>query len=217
MRGGFPIRGGQRVVFAGDSITDADRGAHPPLGWGWVRRFVELVRFEHPERDITWINRGVGGDLVQDLRQRWARDVMGHDPDWLMLMIGINDCVGLMGWPAQEMVDRYRRELSALLSDMPRLEGGLVLLDPFYIATPSGPWAATPEQLAVLRRLVAYQGVVADLAAAHGAIHVRTQRMFGRLMAHLGPSELAPEPVHPHPCGHGMLALEVQRVLRGRG
>lgn len=211
----FPIRSGQRVVFAGDSITDADREVFAPLGQGWVRCFVDLVRFHHPARDIQWINLGVGGDITRDLLARWERDVLALEPDWLTLMIGINDCVGLMDWPAREMVDRYRAELGRLLAPLQSRRTRVVLLDPFYVATPAGPWAATADQLAVLRRLVSYQGVVADLAAQHGAIHLRTQRVFARQLAHRPPAELAPEPVHPHPSGHLLIALELHRLLLG--
>jgi lysophospholipase L1-like esterase len=209
----LPIRSGQRVVFAGASITDAERLVFPPLGQGWVQRFVDIVHFHHPALDATWINRGVGGDIVQDLRLRWERDVLAERPDWLMLMIGVNDCMGLMDWPAQEMIDRYRAELSGLLDAARSLRPRLVLLDPFLVATPAGPWAAPPEQLAVLRRLVGYQTVVADLAAEYGALHVRTQHMFARQLAWRPPSDLAPEPVHPHPSGHTLIALEVYRVM----
>jgi lysophospholipase L1-like esterase len=211
----FPIRSGQRVVFAGDSITDADRGAFPALGQGWVRCFVDLVRYHHPERDIAWINRGVGGDVTRDLLARWERDVLAQRPDWVTLMIGINDCVGQMDWPAREMIDRYRGELGRLLAPLRGSRTRLVLLDPFYVATPAGPWGASAEQLAVLRRLVSYQGVVADLAAEHGALHLRTQRVFTRQMARRPPTELAPEPVHPNPSGHLLIALELHRLLRG--
>ncbi len=212
----FPIRSGQRVLFAGDSITDADRSVFPPLGQGWVQRFADIVRFHHPERAISWVNRGVGGDIVRDLGQRWARDVLGERPDWLLVMIGINDCVGMMDWPADEMVDRYRTELGRLLATaVAELRPRLVLLDPFYVATPAGPWAASPEQVAVLRRLVRYQLVVAELAQRLGALHLRTQHMFARQLAHSPPLELAPEPVHPHPSGHCLIALELYRVLCG--
>ncbi len=209
----LPIRGGERVVFAGDSITDADRLAFPPLGQGFVQRFVDLVRHQHPEREIHWVNRGVGGDITSDLRLRWERDVLAERPDWLVVMIGINDCVGMLGYPRQEQLDRYRDELSAMLDRARALRPRLVLMDPFYVATPSGPWAANPAQIEVLRRLVGYQRVLAELAGQRGALHVRTQHAFARQLAFRPPSELAPEPVHPNPSGHHLIALELHRAL----
>jgi len=209
----FPIRDRQRVVFAGDSITDADRLVFPPLGQGYVQRFVDVVRAHHPGLDVTWINRGVGGDIVRDLSRRWQRDVLAERPDWLVLMIGINDCVGLMDYPAGEMVERYRMELSGLLASAAATRARIVLLDPFLVATPSGPSAASGEVLATLRRLVAYQAVVAELAERHSALHVRTQHMLARQLAHRPPSALAPEPVHPNPSGHTLIALELYRAL----
>ncbi len=210
---GFPVRDGQRFVFAGASITDADRGVFPPWGRGYVRRLIDLVSYHHPELSIEWVNRGVGGDIVRDLMVRWERDVLRQEPDWLAVLIGINDCVGLMEYPEDEVVPRYRDELGSLLRRVRPLGSRLVLLDPFYVATPAGPWAATPEQLAVLRRLVGYQRQVADLAAQYGAFHIQTQRVFARQLQHRPPGLLAPEPVHPHPSGHLLIALELYRVL----
>lgn len=211
--GRFPVRDGQRFLFVGDSITDAERLVFPPLGQGYVQRFVDIVSFHHPERRIEWVNRGVGGDVVRDLARRWERDVLRHEPDWLAVMIGINDCVGLIGYPEREVVPRFRDELAALLRRVEPSRTRLVLLDPFYVATPAGPWAASREQLAVLRRVVGYQQQVADLAREHGALHLRTQRVFERQLAYRPPELLAPEPVHPHPSGHVVIALELYRAL----
>jgi lysophospholipase L1-like esterase len=211
----FPLRSGQRVVFAGDSITDADRLVFPPLGQGFVRRFVDLVRYHHPRLDPQWFNRGVGGDITRDLLARWERDVLALEPDWLMLMVGINDCVGMAAYPRQEMLDRYRGELDQLCGAARAAGARLVLLDPFYVATPAGDWAATAEQLAILRRVVGYQAVVAELAAKHAALHVRTQRLFARQLAQRSPTDLAPEPVHPNPSGHLLIALELYRCVAG--
>ncbi len=211
----FPIRDGQRVVFAGDSITDADRELAPPLGQGFVQRFVDLVHHRHPRLEPRWFNRGVGGDITRDLSARWERDVLALEPDWVVLMVGINDCVGMASYPLGEMLDRYRLELGQLCAAARAGGARLVLLDPFYVATPSGPWAASAEQLGILRRVVGYQAVVAELASRHRAVHVLTQRMVARQLAQRPPGALAPEPVHPNPSGHLLIALELYGCLEG--
>jgi lysophospholipase L1-like esterase len=86
------VRPGSRLVFFGDSITHCDRETTlPPLGWGYVRLFASFFEARYPEHGITVVNRGVGGDTVLDLEARLERDVLAERPDWLFVMIGIND------------------------------------------------------------------------------------------------------------------------------
>jgi lysophospholipase L1-like esterase len=61
--------------------------------------------------------------------------------------------------------------------------------------------------------LVRYQRVVAELAQRHRALHLRTQHAFARVMAHRAPGLLAPEPVHPHPAGHALIAQALYELL----
>src|SRR4051812_47492548 len=88
----FLIQDTQTVVFAGDSITDCGRRAeHAPFGSGYVRQTIDLITARYPERRITFWNEGIGGNTVEDLRNRWLDDVIRHQPDWLCVKIGIND------------------------------------------------------------------------------------------------------------------------------
>ena len=88
----FWIKDGETLLMIGDSITDCGRrGNDPPLGSGYVRMFSELVTAHHPEREIRYINKGIGGNKVTDLKERWRDDVLYHKPDRLTVKIGIND------------------------------------------------------------------------------------------------------------------------------
>ena len=82
----------QRIVFIGDSITDCGRrDVRAPYGDGYMSLVRALVTARFPAVPLTWVNRGVGGDTVRDLAARWERDAVGERPDWLVVMIGIND------------------------------------------------------------------------------------------------------------------------------
>ena len=78
------IRNGQKIVFIGDSITDCGRrDAQRPLGAGYVKLFADLMIIREPAKRITIINKGIGGDNVLGLRNRWTDDVLRNRPDWL--------------------------------------------------------------------------------------------------------------------------------------
>ena len=206
---GFPVQNGQTFLLIGDSITDHGRtGVDGPYGWGYVRFFMDIVAKKHPERDIHWINKGIGGNTVQDLRARWDEDVMAIQPDWLSIMIGINDVhrridesdVG----PA---IAAYRADFISILEDVQEFRPRLVIFDPFYIA--SEATGADAVQMRVLERLAGYVEVVEEMVENTGAIHVRTQRMFQEQLEHREPGYFCPEPVHPYATGHLMIALEL--------
>ncbi|MBN1348092.1 hypothetical protein JXJ21_01650 [candidate division KSB1 bacterium] len=80
------IESGQTILFIGDSITDCGRRAtERPLGNGYVKLFADLVAIREPEKQITIINKGIGGDRVTGMQNRWTDDVMRHHPDWLSI------------------------------------------------------------------------------------------------------------------------------------
>ena len=88
----FWINDKETMLFIGDSITDCGRrAAEAPLGGGYVRSFTEIVTAQFPDQNIKYINKGIGGNRVTDLHNRWHDDVVYHKPDRLSIKIGIND------------------------------------------------------------------------------------------------------------------------------
>ena len=86
------FQSGQTVLFIGDSITDCGRRQdQEQLGNGYVRKVTELITAKYPHRDISYVNKGIGGDTVEGLESRWTTDVLDLKPDWLSIKIGINN------------------------------------------------------------------------------------------------------------------------------
>lgn len=81
----FAIKDQDTVVFLGDSIT-AERT------YGKIIENYTLLRF--PDRDVRFINAGVGGDTAADGLARLERDVLSHNPTLVTVAFGIND----IGW-----------------------------------------------------------------------------------------------------------------------
>jgi lysophospholipase L1-like esterase len=83
----FALRDGDRVVFYGDSITEARHYT------SFVETYV-LTRF--PKLDVTFVHSGWGGDGVSGgdggpIDTRLARDVLAYEPTVLTIMLGMND------------------------------------------------------------------------------------------------------------------------------
>ncbi|WP_295449168.1 GDSL-type esterase/lipase family protein [uncultured Thiodictyon sp.] len=86
-----------KLLMIGDSITDWNR-ARPVgeaivdgPGAGDVGVVNAYLTATHPERRIRVVNRGVSGNTVRDLAAGWSTDVVALRPDWLSIMIAIND------------------------------------------------------------------------------------------------------------------------------
>ena len=203
------IKPGSKLLFIGDSITDAGRDpTGNPTPWnlnaGLGRGFVDLVAAHlgatHPECGIRIMNRGVSGNTVRDLSARWGTDVIELKPDWLVVMIGINDVWRQFDQPhvteAHVSPEIFKQTLTKLLSRT-KLRG-LVLMTP-YMIEPNG---AEPMR----RRMDEYGRIVKLVAKRTGALCVDTQAAFDKVLKHTHPMTLAWDRIHPNTTGHQILA-----------
>jgi len=211
--GDLCVQDGQTMVLIGDSITDCGRrnpdGA--PLGSGYVAFFVDLVTARWPDRDIRFVNKGIGGNTILDLAGRWDDDVLAERPDWLSVMVGINDLHrtlnGVFDIPPQAYREHYARLLDRVVEQVcPRL----VLLEPFYMIAGS---EASEAHRVVLGLLPPYIEVVHEMAERFDARLCRTHAMFARQLEHRPSAAFCAEPVHPNRTGHLLIAWELLGTL----
>lgn len=200
------IKQGQTILFTGDSITDCARarpvGTMPyGLGDGYVSLVHALLYAHDPACRLTVFNTGLSGQRITDLEARAQDDVLAHQPDWLSVMIGINDVwrqfdqahvkdqVG-----AERFASTYRRLLDRV---RPGLKG-LVLMSPYYLETNTAdPMRAMMDT---------YGGLVRQLAKEFDAIFVDTQATFSRYLMHQPTQSLCGDRIHPNRIGHMLLA-----------
>ena len=82
-----------RLLFQGDSITDAgrDRRNYHDLGAGYPKYAAELIREENPDVEFEFINFGISGNRTCQLFDRLYTDCIAFNPDVVSVLIGIND------------------------------------------------------------------------------------------------------------------------------
>ena len=206
---GFKIEAGSKVLFTGDSITDAGRrGDRAPLGGGYVKMVNDLIMAKYPDHALQVTNTGISGNTVRDLAGRWSDDVISHQPDWLSIMIGINDVhrwmANLEGQSVsveeyeplyREILDRVKAETSAKI----------VLIEPFYISVDTHPGS---HRQRLLESLTAYRAVAAKLSQEYGTFYVPFHAVFQKLLGNYAADEFCPEPVHPNGTGHLVMAQQ---------
>lgn len=197
---------GSRIVFQGDSITDGNRGRSPDpnhiLGHGYVFIIAARHGAAFPTADLQFINRGVSGNTVRELQNRWAADTLDMKPDLLSVMIGVND--SSKNVPLEEYERTYDELLAAARASNPAVK--LVLCPPF-VKHVDGP---VPGD--ILER----RAVVAKLATRYSAALVDFQAVFDKATTADVPADYwIWDRVHPTYRGHQLMADEWERVIRG--
>lgn len=197
-----------QLLFIGDSITDCGRkrpigegGFDQALGNGYVSLVNAAITAIYPDFAIKVINMGISGNTVLDLDSRWKRDVLALNPDWLSILIGINDVWWLFnqGWRPgnQPNINDYTQTLDALIHQVRPNLHGLILMTPYYLE----PDLNDPLRMMMDR----YGEVVKELASKHNAILVDSQAYFDRILSWMDPFDLAPDRVHINLTGHMIL------------
>jgi lysophospholipase L1-like esterase len=197
-----------KLVMIGDSVTDFDRarpygeGLFGGIGKSYVGLVDGLINATYPEKQIRVINMGTSGNTVRDLKARWQTDVLDLKPDWLSIMIGINDVWRQFDTPliteGHVYIEEYRETLEQLVNEAKPGLKGLVLMTPYYIEkNPTDAMRAKMDQ---------YGAVVKDIAKKHQAIFVDTQAAFDKILEHYYSAAINWDRIHPNLLGHTVLA-----------
>jgi lysophospholipase L1-like esterase len=207
-----------KLVFIGDSITDAGRdpsgeatpwGA-PGHGHGYVGLIEAWLGATRPQDRLRLINRGLGGNTVRDLKNRWKTDVLDLNPDWVSVMIGVNDIWRQFDTPLRieghVYIEEYARTLEELVAlTRPKVKG-LILGTPHIIE---------PNRADPMRKMIDdYGNVVRQLARKYDAVFADVQSAFDEVLVHTHPMTLAWDRIHPNTTGHMIIA---RAFLKGIG
>ena len=201
---------GDRIVFAGDSVTDM--GSAQPVGEGlfdnvgrsYVRVIENMLAVSYPETFLRVTNSGISGNTSRDLKNRFDRDVTGLNPQWVSICIGINDVWRQFDSPAITDIcvlpDEYEANLREMLEKLRGKVKGVFLITPYYIE---------PNREDMMRaRMDEYCAICKKLADEYGCIFVDFQQMFEDYCKIRHSSYLAWDRVHPNQIGATLMAKE---------
>lgn len=212
------LKDGARILFLGDSVTDMgwDRKADPNdrnkyLGHCYVRFAREQLDSKMPASPFLFINRGIQGNTVADLRKRWQRDALALQPDVLSILIGVND-VTQKGLTAEDFENDYRYILQQSRAINPDLK--IVLLDPLAIKIgTAGDYARWDRPRA---RMDEFRASVAKLAREFDAVHIKTQDAFDAAVKATSGKDWLHDGIHPTGKGHRLITKTWLEALSAR-
>lgn len=209
---------GDTVLFQGDSITDFHRkrsdndpNSSEAMGIGYVAQTATSLLFSYPKDQLKIYNRGVSGNKVFQLADRWDKDCLDLKPDVLSILVGVNDywhtlVRGYKG-TVQTYRDDYRKLLQRTRQKLPAVK--LVIGEPYAI-----PGVKSVDK-SWFPAFDAYREAAREIAAEFEAVFIPYQRIYNK--AH----ELAPggywtiDGVHPTMAGAGLMAHAWLETVKG--
>lgn len=94
----FTISKEDMILFQGDSITDAGRKKKEAaennasaLGGGYAMIAASELLFKYAGKNLKIYNRGISGNKVYQLADRWEEDCLALKPNVLSILVGVND------------------------------------------------------------------------------------------------------------------------------
>jgi lysophospholipase L1-like esterase len=205
---------GSVILFQGDSVTDCgrDRAATDAntagaLGSGYPLLVTAAALAAHPDRGLKFYNRGVSGNKVPDLEERWVHDTLELKPDVLSILIGVNDFWHKLSKGYTGTVEDYETQYTALLIETRRALPNvrLIILEPFVLRCCEVNEHWFPE-------FTARQQAAARVAARADAAFVRLQKVFDQRVRKAPPQYWASDGVHPTAAGHAVIAEQWRKA-----
>jgi lysophospholipase L1-like esterase len=210
---------GLTFLFQGDSITDGNRTRDNDwnhiMGHGYAYIIASRFWYDYPEKDLMFYNRGISGNRVRDLDNRWQNDTLNLKPDVISILIGVNDVLAIIKNNNPDSMDKFEEIYKGILDKTKdALPNTLVVLcEPFIL--PLGWVNEKTEiwQIEIQKR----RQIVRKLAEVYQAVFVELQETFTKACQKAPAHYWIWDGVHPMPAGHKLIARlwisEIRKIL----
>lgn len=201
---------GHTFLFQGDSIRDGNRTRNNDwnhiMGHGYAYLIASRLWYNFPKKQFHFFNRGVSGNKVTDLAERWQQDTIDIKPQILSILIGVNDLDAFISGNTLYSKEKYEAGYHDLLEQsikaLPQLQ--LVLCEPFVlpVGKVKDKWDVYSNEIKPI------QDTVKRLAAEFNAIFVPCQQAFNNALKRAPADYWIWDDIHPMPAGHELIARE---------
>lgn len=205
------LRSDEVLLFQGDSITDAGRDRNPPkysisnaardgeyndfnvMGSGYAMLAAAQILLNHYDKSLKIFNRGVSGNRVYQLAERWKEDCLDLQPSVLSILIGVNDFWHTLNGDYSGSAEKYRTDLKQLLDrtkqSLPEIK--LIIGEPFAI---NGLQAISDKWYPAFDE---YRSIAKDIADQYDAVFIPYQKIFDKALTKAPAAYWSFDGVHP--------------------
>ena len=202
----------KKILFIGDSITDAQRHREIEqyMGSGYATMVAGELLFNEPYA-FEFVNRGISGNRIIDLHTRIRADMINLKPDYISILIGVNDVwheyTRQNGVDADKFEILYDMMIQELQRDIPGVK--IMILEPFVLPgvktrtedDAPGRWehfsSEVPLRAAAAKRI----------AEKYNLVFVPLQEKFDKVNADAPEGYWLRDGVHPTAAGHNLIKL----------
>jgi lysophospholipase L1-like esterase len=203
------IGNGDIVLLQGDSITDAGRDKNREnntndvraLGTGYALFITSQLLAERADAGLKVYNRGISGNKVFQLAERWDKDCIALKPNVVSILIGVNDLWHKLDGKYNGTVEIYEKDYRALIARTQQALPGvrLVICEPFVLRCGAVNDKWFPE-------FDGYRAAAKRVATDFRAVFVPFQAVFDKAVKSAGPAYWAGDGVHPTMAGASLMA-----------
>ena len=196
------------ILFQGDSITDTGRDFNydPNTGYGYVTMTAGKIAVDYPGQ-FRFLNRGISGNRIVDVYARIKKDIINLKPDYLSILIGVNDVWHEISEHNGVSAEKFRMVYDLLIRELkealPELK--ILILEPFVLEGPATKHAIDTFTTEVAKRAA----VCKDLAEEHGLIFIPLQKKLEALAQATSNTYVLIDGVHPNIAGHELISREL--------
>ena len=187
-----------KILFQGDSVTDAGRDRSDPhaMGNGYPRVASAMIPDSFPDTEFEFIDLGISGNRTEHLVERMEADFIEIQPDIVSILIGVNDVWHHYAFEYVETTDEqfesnYRTLLEGLKS---RTTARILMIQPFLLET------VDPAKQELCEELARKQAIVKRLADEYADAYLPLDEVL-HSMTEEEPAYYAADGVHPTPDG----------------
>lgn len=203
------LSAGMKVLFHGDSITDAGRDREDKYS---LAGYVRMISGPLAAMGIETFNRAVSGERTGEMLSHFARDCEEVRPDLVSILIGINDTWRRYDSNAPTTVEDFERNYRAILETAKRYAGQIVILEPFLLPVDpeksSLPRETNPDKSHFREDLNPKIDVVRKLAREYATDFLPLDGLFAEAVLHIPAELFSLDGVHPTEAGQRFIAAQ---------
>lgn len=197
----------KKILFQGDSITDCSRSRDNDklLGMGYATMVGARLGYDKLG-EYEFLNRGISGNRIVDLYARIKMDIINLAPDYMSILIGVNDVWHEVGNHNGVDSDKFEKVYSMLIEEvkaaLPDIK--IMILEPYVLKG-----TATEDTWEFFRSEVEKRAAASKrVAEKYGLVFVPLQAKFDEMAAKQPEPYWTWEGVHPTLAGHELIARE---------